>query len=134
MVPTPCPNCGSPDHHIVVWGTRNVSVVVANTLLFVIAFGAIGFVPSKGFSLKHKCLNCGYRFLGRRPLVPDFDECPKCGYNLTGNVSSRCSECGWRLTLRYRAYRRKTDRQHTANRPDDKCTVSESRPKSPRDT
>ena len=31
--------------------------------------------------------------LPRLKPVPNF--CPECGYNLTGNVSGRCSECGW---------------------------------------
>ena len=29
----------------------------------------------------------------RRPLPPE-DHCQKCGYNLTGNKSGRCPECG----------------------------------------
>ncbi len=28
----------------------------------------------------------------RRPIPPG--HCQKCGYNLTGNVSGRCPECG----------------------------------------
>ncbi|MBU0719269.1 MAG: hypothetical protein KJ749_13555 [Planctomycetes bacterium] len=27
-------------------------------------------------------------------------QCPKCGYNLTGNVSGVCSECGTEITAR----------------------------------
>ena len=32
--------------------------------------------------------------LWRRDRPPPIGYCPKCGYNLTGNVSGRCPECG----------------------------------------
>jgi hypothetical protein len=35
----------------------------------------------------------------RPPPGPDFDGCPRCGYDLTGNVSGRCPECGFNLSL-----------------------------------
>jgi len=34
-----------------------------------------------------------YLFLWRKTSYPT-GHCPKCGYNLTGNVSGRCPECG----------------------------------------
>jgi hypothetical protein len=37
----------------------------------------------------------------RRHLVPSL--CAKCGYNLTGNVSGRCPECGARTSRRVRS-------------------------------
>ena len=37
-------------------------------------------------------LTVGAWWLDRRRIPPG--HCPKCGYNLTGNVSGRCSECG----------------------------------------
>ena len=60
--------------------------------------------------LRRRCLKCGYTFLGKVFETPDFDVCPKCEYNLTGNVSGRCPECGWKLPRRFRAYRRLADR------------------------
>ena len=33
--------------------------------------------------------------LDQRPSQPG--RCHKCGYDLTGNVSGRCPECGWRV-------------------------------------
>jgi hypothetical protein len=35
-------------------------------------------------------------WLDRRRRLPG--HCRRCGYNLTGNVSGRCPECGTRLT------------------------------------
>ncbi|MFQ5500972.1 MAG: hypothetical protein ACE5EQ_01580 [Phycisphaerae bacterium] len=34
----------------------------------------------------------------------DFVHCPTCGYNLTGNVSGICSECGTPVPERIRSY------------------------------
>lgn len=98
---------------------RNLGVVVGNTLWYLLQVAAMVFVTHAGWALRRKCLSCGFRFHGPRPEPPDFNECADCGYNLTGNVSGRCSECGWKLPRRYRAYRRKTDRfvkNHHANR------------------
>lgn len=108
-----CPNCHSPDHNRVVWGPRNVIAIVLDVvlhLILVVVLVIAGWGPEwRGVPLKRKCLKCGYKFLAQRPETPDFDECAQCGYNLKGNVSGRCSECGWRLPRRYRAYRRKAD-------------------------
>ena len=68
-----------------------------------------GLFISEGFDLERKYLKCGARVLGRRAEPPKFDECGRCEYNLTGNVSGKCPECGWKLPRRYRACRRKAD-------------------------
>ena len=36
-----------------------------------------------------------------RPLPPDY--CQRCGYNLTGNISGRCPECGTQIAESQRA-------------------------------
>ena len=105
-----CPNCKSSEDHVVVWGPRNLAVAIANACWWVVQMANEAFVAHEGWAFKRKCLKCGYRFDGARPRRPDFDECANCGYNLTGNVSGRCSECGWKLPRRYRARRRRTDR------------------------
>ena len=46
---------------------------------------------------KRRCSHCGGKFLAKSPLPAD-PACGSCGYNLTGNVSGICPECGWRLT------------------------------------
>ena len=80
-------------------------------------FVSIERITTPARPLRRKCLNCGYTFLGARPETPNFDECAQCGYNLTGNVSGRCSECGWRLPRRFRAYCRIADRALRRARP-----------------
>ena len=47
--------------------------------------------------LKRRCRQCGGVFWERAKLGKE-PECGQCGYNLTGNVSGRCPECGWKLT------------------------------------
>ena len=66
--------------------------------------------------LHRKCRKCGQPFLGRKKLPPDFDECPQCAYNLTGNTSGRSPECGWNLTRRFRAHRKRVDRNDETGR------------------
>ena len=119
-----CPNCQSPDDHHVIRSPRNLVAATVNALsaLFWLGFWpfvSIERITSPASPLKRKCLNCGHKFLGELPETPDFDECARCGYNLMGNISGRCPECGWKLPLQYRAYRRKADRllRKRANRP-----------------
>ena len=35
---------------------------------------------------------------GREKTSSPFPTCRKCGYNLTGNVSGKCSECGTKIS------------------------------------
>ncbi len=105
-----CPNCHSDEDHHVERGMRNVGVRLLNALNFVWLLGFWPFVSYKRITtpakpLRRKCLRCGFKFLGERPELPNFDECAKCAYRLKGNVSGRCPECGWRLPRRYRAFR-----------------------------
>ena len=110
-----CPNCRSAEHHHVIWGLRNLGACIANAFHAYFWLGFWPFISWKratavAYPLRRKCLNCGYKFLGEVPETPNFDECARCGYNLQGNVSGRCPECGWRMPRRYRAYRRMADR------------------------
>lgn len=111
-----CPNCKSPEDHCVIWNTRNLGVVIINAGWYVFQVGALFWVVNRGWSFERKCLACGYRFEGEKPFLPNFDECAACGYDLTGNVSGRCSECGWRLPRRFRAYRRRKEREEVRKR------------------
>ncbi len=40
------------------------------------------------------CLVIFYRDLRRKPITPDGRYCAACGYDLTGNTSGICPECG----------------------------------------
>ena len=110
-----CPNCHSAEDHHLIWGPRNVGALILNGLNSWVLMGfwpiiSLERITKPAKPLRRKCLKCGYTFLGTTAESPDFDVCANCGYNLTGNVSGRCSECGWRLPRRYRAYRRIADR------------------------
>ena len=104
-----CPRCHSREDHRIIWGRKNVYPILGNMLIVVLALTLTAAVK-EGWALERKCLKCGCRFRGPPAMTPNFDECAKCGYNLTGNVSGRCPECGWKLPRRFRAYRRKMDR------------------------
>ena len=106
-----CPHCLSPDHHHVICNIRNLVVVLLSVAAGLLLFVLLLPVDWGGWPLRRKCLSCGHKFLEPREDPPNFDECRQCGYNLTGNTSGRCPECGWKLPRRYRAYRRKTDRR-----------------------
>jgi hypothetical protein len=53
-------------------------------------------VPSPLVGLRRRCKACGARFLGGSAARAD-PMCGQCGYNLTGNTSGVCPECGWQL-------------------------------------
>lgn len=94
---------------MILWYIRNWLRFVGE-LCITCVVGAF-FVPDDfdGMPLHRRCRNCGKRFLGAWKLKRNYDECENCGYILTGNVTGRCSECGWKLTRRYRAHRKKVD-------------------------
>ncbi|MCP4590737.1 MAG: hypothetical protein GY842_08330 [bacterium] len=103
-----CPQCGSADDHRIVWDLRSILIAVANTLWTITQI--IHLSPFHGgWYVRRVCTKCGTRFLGPQREPPNLEECPRCGYNLKGNVSGRCPECGWRLTRYYREYRRQAD-------------------------
>lgn len=107
-----CPNCQSDADNRVIWGPRSLLAVLANAVQLFVAASVWPFPPLFNLHpLRRKCYKCGYKFLGERPEPPDFDTFAKCEYNLTGNTSGRCPECGWKLPRRYRARRREADRE-----------------------
>ena len=114
-----CPQCRASAGHRLRWSGRNISALAANGFVIFVNIALFGlglaggillldFLPLVG--LERVCLSCGFRFVDKKARRPDYDRCADCGYDLTGNVSGRCSECGWRMPLRYRAWRRKMDR------------------------
>ncbi|UCE59536.1 MAG: hypothetical protein JSU63_19095 [Phycisphaerales bacterium] len=105
-----CPNCHSSEHNHVVMSLRNIGVTVFNTVLLAAQIVVVHHFW-EGLALRRKCVKCGFRFVGPRRELPDFDECAQREYNLTGKVSGRCPECGWKLPRRYRMYRRKADKK-----------------------
>ena len=64
---------------------------------------------------KRKCDECGKIFIAKLTSKPNFDVCLQCQYNLTGNRSGRCPECGWRLPRQYRAHRRTANKKATSD-------------------
>ncbi|MFQ5591983.1 MAG: hypothetical protein ACE5HE_12525 [Phycisphaerae bacterium] len=97
-----CPNCRSHGYHRATWTARNISVAIYN--LASLAANVLTSLP-----VERRCRSCGFRFTARPPGKRSFDECPGCGYSLTGNVSGRCPECGWKLPRRWHEYRCRAD-------------------------
>jgi len=106
-----CPYCESSDHRVILWDIRNWIRLLGELCVMCIEVVLMAWFEFEGLSLHRRCRKCGKRFLGRWKLQRSYDECPACGYNLTGNVSGHCSECGWKLPRRYRAHRKKVDRR-----------------------
>ncbi len=52
--------------------------------------------------LRRRCRQCRAIFMPGSPLSRQ-PVCGQCGYNLTGNTSGVCPECGWKLSRRVRA-------------------------------
>jgi hypothetical protein len=81
-------------------GVGNGLFVLATLPFILVAFllGApYAFTP---FVLTRRCSGCGGLFLKGWVYKSVKGECPKCRYDLTGNTSGRCPECGHRFDPR----------------------------------
>ncbi len=87
-----------------------MGVVAANLVWFALQ-AVIDFGFADGWQLPRKCARCGCRYTSSMRTRPDYDKCPHCEYNLTGNTSGRCPECGWKLARRYRLHRKAANQQ-----------------------
>lgn len=83
--------------------------LIVNAVIAVIFQQGIG---GALFPLTRKCRKCRTTFVepseSRRPREK-LDQCRKCEYSLTGNVSGVCPECGWKLTRAHKRYVKKED-------------------------
>ena len=68
--------------------TFDSSIIQVVRICFIM--GAPVIVPTIVSALLLKCI----RWIGWLPAVPSYPACNTCGYNLTGNVSGICPECG----------------------------------------
>ncbi len=85
---TECPYCHATTGSRIVRRPRNLLKMVLNGV-----FGLIVGEPAFPFRLEWRCSLCRGRFqVGRARIGPL--SCRSCGYNLTGNVSGICPECG----------------------------------------
>ena len=57
------------------------------------------FVLGLAADLSHRCKTCGAHFRGEKPQPVDTFTCPCCEYDLRGNTSGRCPECGWDIPV-----------------------------------
>jgi len=97
-----CPYCGSENTRAMV-SLVNAGYLLGESavLLFLLALAVVteytpNEVESKPFTLKRVCRQCRGKFWPKREQETPIN-CGQCGYNLTGNVSGICPECGWAL-------------------------------------
>ena len=86
---SPCPKCGVVWTPRLVWSLGNLLRLFANVHMR----GTLGFPE---FNVCYRCPKC------RHVVVPRIARdstirCHKCDYDLTGNESGRCPECGWKI-------------------------------------
>lgn len=107
VCPLRCPTCRSTRLRTPA-SPRNISARVTNAIVF--CLGAVLTVILDGAPmiewlwrpLDRACLRCGLRFREERPDSSHTVNCPQCDYNLTGNTSNRCPECGWAISTEVR--------------------------------
>jgi len=91
-----CPKCDSTD--IRKWSLRNLLVALADVVIhFVLAcawFDVGDITGFEGLRLKRRCRHCGHRYFVPTRPKRNYNRCLKCDYDLTGNISGRCPECG----------------------------------------
>jgi hypothetical protein len=105
-----CPFCGSENTRAVV-GLANACYLAGVILILMVQLilSYIIDLDNEGSPLafKRRCRKCNGQFRPR-PAHEFSSNCGQCGYDLTGNVSGICPECGWKITyLVKRRIRRK---------------------------
>ena len=101
-----CPSCQTNEHVRYRRTIANGLRCVGNAALFplwsllsdILMETVSGYTP-----MAFVCMRCGARFRGEKKQHTPKDECARCEYNLLGNQTGRCPECGWRIP---RAFRR----------------------------
>lgn len=93
-----CPTCNTAVHVRLVRTAPNILFYLANAIYSYNVRSPLGRRPWL-FTVRFKCRLC------RRVFTPvqSLDEsivCGRCGYNLTGNLSGQCPECGTPLSGR----------------------------------
>jgi hypothetical protein len=94
-----CPFCGSENTRAVV-GLVNACYLAGVILTLLVQFILSCFIAmdheGSPLTFKRRCRKCNAQF--RPKPVRDLSiNCGQCGYDLTGNVSGVCPECGWRI-------------------------------------
>lgn len=103
-----CLTCASDLHIHVPRSIRNVRKAIANSLVgllflpiwlssYLLGSPIPFLVPC---TLDRRCANCGGLFLNGTLYRGVRGVCPRCTYDLTGNVSGTCPECGKQLDPR----------------------------------
>ncbi len=84
---TRCPYCNSTGSSKIVLNLGNAVRGLVNLLI-----GLVAGEPAFPLSLLWKCRFCGAKFRVNKRIDPS--QCRICDYDLTGNVSGTCPECG----------------------------------------
>lgn len=87
-----CPTCMSNEHVRTVKSVGNAVLRLANEFIFDDLVNAHG-MPLIQFRIYYKCTRCNVAFRRLRITGPT-TRCPNCEYELYGNISGVCPECG----------------------------------------
>ena len=107
---TRCPHCRSHDNSRLCRTPGNIARSTFNLVIWLglslpLLVTLLGVLPEFDFvPVLRRCRRCGAVFSWNRVRSRKLDECVRCGYSLNGNVSGRCSECGWKLRKEHRRF------------------------------
>ncbi|MCZ6652615.1 MAG: hypothetical protein O7D91_06260 [Planctomycetota bacterium] len=114
-----CPHCGAVDDSHRIRGLSNSLRAAFNVVFCVLLLDiALLFLVFRGLPmrLRRRCNACQGRFYAHEEAVKE-PRCGDCNYELTGNVSGTCPECGWKLTKRVKRLVRLSDKLPAKRRP-----------------
>jgi hypothetical protein len=103
-----CSHCGASDSRIV-WSAGNLGRTLLISLMHLMSLGLVLWSgagediadATDKMHLRRRCRRCRGLFVPGRP-TSDSTRCGQCGYDLTGNSSGVCPECGWDVPLQMR--------------------------------
>lgn len=111
--PYSCPACGSQSYHLVKSlgnaGRLAANIAMISVMVAISWFAGDAVGADVVFRLIYRCNDCENYFRISDQRKPNITRCKKCNYDLRGNTSGICPECGRKISARMMGRIRKAE-------------------------